>query len=83
MPKIQSCHSESSYSTMLQLCDFHFLSLRHALTKFWQNWSIRGVAAALFSSRLPKKFENEQLFLYLKVAEIECEVNFGSEKIWR
>ena len=42
-------------------------SLRHALTKFDQNWSIggggggEGVAAALFSSRCPKNFENEKV----------------------
>ena len=35
------------------------------------NWSIRGVAAALFSLRRPKNFENEKFFLCLKIAEID------------
>ena len=47
------------------------------MTKFYQTWSIRGVAAALFSSRRPKKFENEK-FPRLKIAEIDMGVNFGS-----
>ena len=44
----------------------------------WPNFS-RGVAAALFSSRRPKNFENENIFLCLKIAEIDMGVNFG----WR
>ena len=69
--QIQSCHAETSYPTTPKLCDFQFLSLRHALTKFKQNWSIREVAAALFSSRHPKNIENEKIFLCLKIAEID------------
>ena len=30
-----------------------------------------GVSAALFSSRHPKKFENEKIFLCLKIAKID------------
>ena len=32
---------------------------------------IRGVVAALFSSRRPKNFKNEKIFLCLKIAEID------------
>ena len=39
-----------------------------------------GVAAALFSSRRPKNFENEKNFLCLKIAEIDMGVNFGSRR---
>ena len=31
----------------------------------------QGVAAALFSSKRPKNFENEKFFLRLKIAEID------------
>ena len=43
----------------------------------FENWSIRGVAAALFSLRRPKNFEYEKFFLRLKIAEIDMGVNFG------
>ena len=46
------------------------LILGHARTKFQQTWSIRRVAAAVFSSRRPKNFGNEKIFLCLKIAEI-------------
>ena len=39
-----------------------------------------GVAAALFSSRRLKNFENENIFLCLKIAEIDMGVNFGSRR---
>ena len=78
--QLQSCHSETSYPTMPKLCDFRFLSLRHALTTCYQNWSIRGVAAALFSSRRAKNFENEKIFLCLKIAEIDMGGQFWVEK---
>ena len=38
----------------------------------------QGVAAALFSSKRPKNFENEQIFSCFKIAEIDMGVNFGS-----
>ena len=63
----QSCQSETSYSMMPKLCEFYFLSLR--------NFS--KISAALFSLRHPKKFENEKIFLCLKIAEIDVGVNFG------
>ena len=65
---------------MPKLGDFKFLSLRHLLATFQQNWSIRGVAAALFSSRRPKNFENEKFFLCLKIAEIDMGGQFWVEK---
>ena len=40
----------------------------------------QGVAAALFSSRPLKKFENEKNFLYLKIAKIDMGVNIGSRR---
>ena len=41
----------------------------------------QGVAAALSSSRRPKnRFENETIFVCLKIAEIDMEVNFGSRR---
>ena len=40
----------------------------------------QGVASALFSSRRPKNFENEKIFLCLKIAEIDMGVNFGSKR---
>ena len=46
----------------------------------FENWSIRAVAAALFSLRRPKNFENEKFFLCLKIAEIDMGVNFGSRQ---
>ena len=50
------------------------------MATFQQNWSIRGVAAALFSSRRPKNFENEKFFLCLKIAEIDMGGQFWVEK---
>ena len=52
------------------------------MATFQRNWSIRGVAAALFSSRRPKNFENEKFSLCLKIAEIDMGggVNFGSRR---
>ena len=46
----------------------------------FENWSIRGVAPAIFSLRRPKNFENEKFFLCLKIAEIDMGVNFGSRR---
>ena len=40
----------------------------------------QGVAAALFSSRRPKNFENEKFFLCLKIAEIDMGDQFWVEK---
>ena len=51
---------------------------------FWPNFSKisqsggRGVAAALFSSRSPKHFENEKIFFCLKIAEIDM----GEGQFW-
>ena len=44
----------------------------------------QGVAAALFSSRHPKNFENENIFLCLKFAEIDMEGSIlcRKERIW-
>ena len=39
-----------------------------------------GVAAAFFSLRRPKNFENEKFFLCLKIAEIDMGVNFRSRR---
>ena len=50
------------------------------MATFQQNWSIRGVAAALFSSRRPKNIENEKFFLCLKIAEIDMGGQFWVEK---
>ena len=43
-----------------------------------------GVAAALFSSRCPKKFENEKVFLCLKIAEIDTRGSIlgREERFW-
>ena len=38
----------------------------------------QGVAAALFSSRHLKNFENEKIFLCLKIAEIDIEGGGGA-----
>ena len=46
----------------------------------FENWSIRGVAAALFSLRRPKNVECEKYFLCLKIAEIDMEGQFWVEK---
>ena len=46
----------------------------------FENWSIRGVAAALFSLRRPKNFEYEKFFLCLKIAEIDMGGQFWVEK---
>ena len=40
--------------------------------------TIKGVAAALFSSRCPKNLEKEKN--YLEIAEIDVGVNFGSRR---
>ena len=40
----------------------------------------QGVAAALFASRRPENFENEKLFLCLKIAQINMGVNSGSRR---
>ena len=45
----------------------------------FENWSIRAVAAALFSLRRPKNFENEKFFLCLKIAEIDMGGQFWIE----
>ena len=51
--------------------------LRHALTKFYQTWSIKGVAGALFFHRdVLKNFENEKVFLCMKIAEIDMAGQF-------
>ena len=56
---------------------FNHIEIFITLTDF-ENWSIRGVAAALFSLRHPKNFENEEFFLCLKITEIDMGgVNFG------
>ena len=50
---------------------------------FWSNFSRSdwsGGAAALFSSRHPKHFENEKIFLCLKIAEIDMRGQFWVEK---
>ena len=39
-----------------------------------------GVAAALFSSRRYKNLQNEKIFLYLEIVEIDMGVNFGSRR---
>ena len=46
----------------------------------FENWSIKGVAAALFSLRRPKNFENEKFFLCLKIDEIDMGGQFWVEK---
>ena len=40
----------------------------------------QGVAAALSSSRRPKNFENEKIFLCLKIVEIDMGGQFWVEK---
>ena len=40
----------------------------------------QGVAVALFSLRRSKNFENEKNSLWLKIAEIDMGVNFGSRR---
>ena len=40
----------------------------------------QGVAAALFSSTRPKNFENENIFLCLKIVEIDMGGQFWVEK---
>ena len=40
----------------------------------------RGVAAALFSSRCLKNFEDEKVVLYLKIAKMDMGVNFASRR---
>ena len=42
--------------------------------------SIRRVAAALFSLRHPKNFENEKIVLCLKIAEIDMGFNVWSRR---
>ena len=42
--------------------------------------SIRGVAAALSSTRCPKNFENEKSFLCLKIVEVDMGGQFWVEK---
>ena len=39
-----------------------------------------GVAAALSSSRRPKKFENEKIFICLKIAELDMGGHFWIEE---
>ena len=56
---------------------FNPLKIFTTFTDF-ENWSIKGVAGALFSLRRPKNFENEKFFLCLRIAEIDMGVNFGS-----
>ena len=46
----------------------------------FENWSIRGVAADLFSLRRPKNFEYEKFFLCLKIAKIDMGGQFWVEK---
>ena len=46
----------------------------------FENWSVRGVAPALFSLRCPKNFKNEKCFLCLKIAEIDMGDQFWVEK---
>ena len=65
-------------SPMPKLGTFSFLSLRHLLALFWQNWSIRG--QPLFSMRHPKNFEYDRLFLCLKMAEIDMGCKFWVKK---
>ena len=55
--------------------------------KFMPNWSIGGgggggggVAAALFLLRHLKNFENEEMFLCLKIAENDMAVNSGLKR---
>ena len=76
-----SCQPETCCSIMPKLCDFfYFLSLRHVLTKFLQNWSIKGIAAAIVPSRRPQNLQNEKIFLYLEIAEIDMGGQFWVEK---
>ena len=63
-----------------KLGDFQLLSLRHILTKFCKIDQSGGVAAALSSSRRPKNFENEKIFLCLKIVEIDMGGQFWVEK---
>ena len=58
---------------------FNAIEIFTTFTDF-ENWSVRGVAAALFSWRHPQNFENENFFLCLKIAKIDMGVNFGSRK---
>ena len=58
---------------------FNHIEIFTTFTDF-ENWSIRGVAAALFSLRRPKNFENEKFFLCLKIAEIDMGGQFWVEK---
>ena len=37
----------------------------------FENWSIRGVAAAIFALIHPKNFEDEKFLLCLKIAKID------------
>ena len=46
----------------------------------FENWLIRGVAAALFSLRRSKNFEYAKFFLCLKIAEIDMGGQFWVEK---
>ena len=77
--QIHSCHSETSSSMMPKLCDL-VLIFKTCYDKILAKLVNRGVAAALFSSRRLKNFENENTFLCLKVAEIDVGVNFGSKR---
>ena len=49
----------------------------------FENGSVKGVAAALFSLRRPKNLENEKFFLSLKIAEIDMGGQFWVEKLER
>ena len=51
----------TKFIAAIHFVTFSSFSFRHALS----------VAAALFSSRRPKNFENEKIFLCLKIAEID------------
>ena len=70
--QIHSCHSQTCYpSFIIKTCSDQILAI---LVN-------QEVAAALFSSGHLKKFENEKIFLCLKIAEIDMGANFGSKRM--
>ena len=74
-----SCQSETTYSMMLKLGDLVFV-LKTRSDQILVKLINQGVAVALFSSRRPENFENENIFLCLKIAEINMGVNVGSRR---
>ena len=64
---------------MLKLGDLVFILKAHS-DKILAKLINQGVSAALSSSRHSKNFENEKIFLCLKIVEIDMEGQFWIEK---